>query len=75
MVRPEDVTLGAPDTPPAAGQLAWPGKVVVIACEPAVVEEMGFCLSDEVRGALDGAVELVLSTIEELSHDAAYQLE
>jgi iron(III) transport system ATP-binding protein len=28
MVRPEDVTLGAPDTPAAAGQLAWPGKVV-----------------------------------------------
>jgi hydrogenase maturation protease len=54
---------------------AWPGKVMVIACEPAVVEEMGFGLSDEVRGALDGAVELVLSTIEELSHDAAYQLE
>jgi hypothetical protein len=27
-VRPEDVTLGAPDTPAAAGQLAWPGKVV-----------------------------------------------
>ena len=28
MVRPEDVTLGAPDTPAAAGQLAWPGKVI-----------------------------------------------
>lgn len=54
---------------------AWPGKVIVIACEPAVVEEMGFGLSDQVLGALDGAVELVLSTIEELRLDAAYQLE
>ena len=28
---------------------AWPGKVVVVACEPAVVEEMGIGLSDEVE--------------------------
>ena len=27
---------------------AWPGKVVVVACEPAEVEEMGIGLSDEV---------------------------
>ena len=27
---------------------AWPGKVVVVACEPASVEEMGIGLSDEV---------------------------
>jgi hydrogenase maturation protease len=54
---------------------AWPGKVVVIACEPAVVEEMGLGLSDEVSGAVDRAVELVMGTIEELRSDAAYQLE
>jgi hydrogenase maturation protease len=54
---------------------AWPGKVVVIACEPAVVEEMGLGLSDEVSGAVDRAVELVMSTVEELRSDAAYQLE
>jgi hydrogenase maturation protease len=54
---------------------AWPGKVVVIACEPAVVEEMGLGLSDEVSGAVDRAVELVMSTVEELRADAAYQLE
>jgi hydrogenase maturation protease len=44
----------------------WPGKVVVVACEPAAIEEMGWGLSDEVAGAVDGAVELVLQTVEEL---------
>jgi hydrogenase maturation protease len=39
----------------------WPGKVVVIACEPAEVEEMGLGLSDEVSAAVDRAVELVES--------------
>ena len=51
---------------------AWPGKVVVIACEPAEVEEMGFGLSDQVRQAVDGAAALVLDTIEELRSEAAY---
>jgi hydrogenase maturation protease len=51
---------------------AWPGKVVVIACEPAQVEEMGFGLSDGVAGAVDGAVNLVLETIDTLRSDAAY---
>src|SRR5579884_4054615 len=32
---------------------AWPGRVVVIACEPASVEEMGWGLSDEVQGAVE----------------------
>jgi hydrogenase maturation protease len=54
---------------------AWPGKVVVIACEPAAVEEMGIGLSDEVGGAVERAVELVAGTIEELRLDAAYQVE
>ena len=40
----------------------WPGKVVVIACEPAEIEEMGIGLSDEVGAAVDRAVELVEST-------------
>jgi hydrogenase maturation protease len=40
----------------------WPGKVVVIACEPAEVGEMGFGLSSEVSAAVDGAVDLVEST-------------
>jgi hydrogenase maturation protease len=51
---------------------AWPGKVVVVACEPAVVEEMGMKLSDDVRDAVQRAVDLVLETVEELRHDAAY---
>jgi hydrogenase maturation protease len=54
---------------------AWPGKVVVIACEPAGVEEMGLGLSSEVEAAVERAVELVLSTIEELRSDAAYAQE
>ena len=50
---------------------AWPGKVVVVACEPAVVEEMGFGLSAEVEGAVDRAVEVVLDTARELIAEAA----
>jgi hydrogenase maturation protease len=40
----------------------WPGKVIVIACEPAEVEEMGLGLSEQVGAAVDRAVELVEST-------------
>jgi hydrogenase maturation protease len=54
---------------------AWPGKVVVVACEPARVEEMGLGLSDEVARAVDGAVELVTQTIDELQADAAYAVD
>jgi hydrogenase maturation protease len=50
----------------------WPGKVMVIACEPLVVEEMGIGLSDEVTQAVKGAADLVLSTLAELMDDAAY---
>jgi hydrogenase maturation protease len=41
----------------------WPGKVVVVACEPAHVEEMGIGLSPSVAEVVDQAVELVESTI------------
>ena len=44
----------------------WPGKVVVVACEPLNVEEMGLGLSDEVAAAVDRAVEVVLKQVEEL---------
>jgi hydrogenase maturation protease len=54
---------------------AWPGKVVVVACEPAEVEEMGFGLSAQVAGAVEGAVDLVLETVEQLRSDAAYAAE
>ena len=49
---------------------AWPGKVVVVACEPAVVEEMGFGLSEEVASVVDRAVEVVLDTVRELVAEA-----
>ncbi|HWC87611.1 MAG TPA: hydrogenase maturation protease [Solirubrobacteraceae bacterium] len=52
---------------------AWPGKVVVIACEPQTVAEIGFQLSESVAGAVEPAVELVLATIAELQTDAAYE--
>ena len=54
---------------------AWPGKVVVVACEPAEVEEMGLGLSTEVERALDGAVGLVVETVERLGTDAAYAVD
>jgi len=54
---------------------AWPGKVVIVACEPAQVEEMGMGLSDEVESAVDAAVGVVLETIEELRTDAAYAVD
>ena len=54
---------------------AWPGKVVVVACEPAQVEEMGLGLSDDVARAVDGAVELVVHTIGDLQRDAAYAVD
>ena len=49
---------------------AWPGRVVVIACEPADVEEMGWGLSQPVRDAIERAVDLVVETVAELRADA-----
>jgi hydrogenase maturation protease len=45
---------------------AWPGQVVVIACEPEAVDEVGIGLSAPVEAAVDGAVQLVVDTVEEL---------
>ena len=45
---------------------AWPGKVVVIACEPEEVSEMGWGLSERVQDAVARAVGLVLETVGEL---------
>ncbi len=50
----------------------WPGKVVVVACEPGAVEEMGLELSPELETAVERAAALVLETIAELQTDAAY---
>jgi hydrogenase maturation protease len=49
---------------------AWPGRVVVIACEPAQVEEMGWGLSADVEAAVDRAVGLVRETVIELREGA-----
>jgi hydrogenase maturation protease len=51
----------------------WPGKITVIACEPAAVEEMGLGLSPAVEAAVEGAVALVLQTVERMRTDAAYE--
>jgi len=45
----------------------WPGRVMVVACEPSEVEDVGFGLSDAVAGAVERAVDLVLQTVGELS--------
>jgi hydrogenase maturation protease len=52
---------------------AWPGRVVVIACEPADVQEIGWGLSAEVLDAVDRAVDLVLETVGELRSGAPVQ--
>jgi len=44
----------------------WPGQVMVVACEPGDVEDMGIGLTPEVSAAADRAVELIVSTIDEL---------
>ena len=54
---------------------AWPGKVVVVACEPTVVGELGIGLSEEVERAVGGAADLVAETIDELQSDAAYAVD
>jgi hydrogenase maturation protease len=45
---------------------AWPGKVVIIACEPEQVSEMGWGLSERVTEAVGRAVALVLETVDDL---------
>ena len=54
---------------------AWPGKVLVIACEPLDVGDMGIGLSDQVERAVGGAADLVTETIDELQSDAAYAVD
>lgn len=44
----------------------WPGKVIVVACEPAEIEEWGIGLSEPVAAAVEDAVALVLQTVAEL---------
>jgi hydrogenase maturation protease len=44
----------------------WPGSVVVIACEPAEVEEPGLGLTPPVAAAVPRALDLALETLEAL---------
>ena len=50
----------------------WPGKVIIVACEPLTIEEMGVGLSPVVEEAVGRAVDLVLETATELLTDEAY---
>jgi len=50
----------------------WPGKVVVVGCEPTELTEMGIGLSPPVEAAVDRAVEVVLEQVAVLRTDAAY---
>ncbi|HTU27974.1 MAG TPA: hydrogenase maturation protease [Solirubrobacteraceae bacterium] len=44
----------------------WPGRVVVIACEPEDVTDVGFGLSERVAAALERAADIVLQAAAEL---------
>ena len=44
----------------------WPGRVVVVACEPQEITDVGFGLSDPVAAALARAAEVVMQTATEL---------
>jgi hydrogenase maturation protease len=48
----------------------WPGKVIVIGCEPGEVEEYGIGLTPEVEAAVETAVGLVGETVAELQSGA-----
>jgi hydrogenase maturation protease len=52
---------------------AWPGRVIVIACEPADVEQVGWGLSDQVKDAVERAVALVVETVEGLRVAPVYE--
>ncbi len=51
----------------------WPGRVVVVACEPSgAEEEMAMELSEEVAAVVERAVDAVFAQIAELQRDEAY---
>ena len=50
----------------------WPGKVVIVGCEPQTIEEMGVGLSAVVDEACERAVDLALESAKELLTDEAY---
>jgi hydrogenase maturation protease len=48
----------------------WPGRVLVVACEPEQVEDFGVGLSDAVSDAVARAAEVVMHTVADLQADA-----
>jgi hydrogenase maturation protease len=50
----------------------WPGKVVVVGCEPGEVDDVGLGLTPPVREAVERAVRLVRDTVASLQTDEAY---
>ncbi len=50
----------------------WPGKVLVIACEPGETDAPGLGLTPRVEVAVETAVGLVLESVATLQTDAAY---
>jgi hydrogenase maturation protease len=51
----------------------WPGRVRIVACEPATAEEMGLEMSPEVAASVDRAAAVVTDTVAELLSDDAYE--
>jgi hydrogenase maturation protease len=49
----------------------WPGRVVVIGCEPGEADEPGYGLSPPVEAAIEPAIELVLEAARNLAVPAA----
>ena len=48
---------------------AWPGKVVIVACEPAAAEEFAIGLSDSVAASVEKAVQLVEDIVREMNEE------
>jgi hydrogenase maturation protease len=48
----------------------WPGRVLVVACEPEQIEDFGVGLSDAVAAAVARAADVVIETIAQLQTDA-----
>jgi len=49
----------------------WSGKVVIVACEPGGVEDLGIGLSPALEAAVDQAIALIDETIGDLRADRA----
>ena len=49
----------------------WSGKVVIVACEPGEVEDLGLGLSPALEAAVDQAIALIDETIADLQTDKA----